>query len=256
MAMLAPRRVRPEGLVTERLRLADGSETSLHLAAHSLAGVSVRVARLRRPAPLAAWCAGQGIGDAIVGGFFTRPAALPLGELRTRGMVRRFVPFLSPWHAERSCLHVERGRVSLARRDELAPEPRGDLLQAGPLLVAGGVPVVRERDDPEGFSTGAAQFDSDITAERHPRAAIALDGEGRVMLVACDGRARGEAGLTLAELAEALAARGAVSALNLDGGGSTSLVCGGALANAPREGDGTPIVPGRPVPTAIALVPR
>jgi exopolysaccharide biosynthesis protein len=50
-----------------------------------------------------------------------------------------------------------------------------------------------------------------------------------------------------------LAALGADHALNLDGGGSTSLVAGGALANAPRKGDGTPIAGGRRVVTALAF---
>ena len=73
-------------------------------------------------------------------------------------------------------------------------------------------------------------------ATRAPRSALARD--GRLLAVACDGRADDEAGLTLAELAEALVALGAPQALNLDGGGSTSLVCGGRLRNVPREDHG------------------
>ena len=122
----------------------------------------------------------------------------------------------------RACLHVAGDEVTLARRDEIAPEPPGDLLQAGPLLVRDGAPCVE--GDPEGFSAGQRQFDSDITAGRYPRAALALLDGARMLAVACDGRADDDAGLTLAELAEALVALGARSALKLDGGGSTSLV--------------------------------
>ena len=51
-------------------------------------------------------------------------------------------------------------------------------------------------------------------------------------------------------------ALGATRAINLDGGGSTSLVCGGALRNRPREGDGAPIRGGRPVTTALVFTGR
>jgi exopolysaccharide biosynthesis protein len=74
--------------------------------------------------------------------------------------------------------------------------------------------------------------------------------------VAADGRGEDDAGLTLGELAGALVALGARQALNLDGGGSTSLVCGGALRNRPREAHGIEIVGGRPVVTALAFTPR
>jgi exopolysaccharide biosynthesis protein len=41
--------------------------------------------------------------------------------------------------------------------------------------------------------------------------------------------------------------------MNLDGGGSTSLVCGGRLRNVPREAHGIPLPGGRTVPTAIVF---
>ena len=106
-----------------------------------------------------------------------------------------------------------------------------------------------------GFAAGAHQFDSDITAGRYPRSAIGL-ARRTLLAVACDGRADDEAGLTLRELAEALAALGAERALNLDGGGSTSLVCGGALCNVPREEHGVVLPGGRAVSTALVFRSR
>jgi exopolysaccharide biosynthesis protein len=149
---------------------------------------------------------------------------------------------------------VAGNRVVLARRDELPAAPAGDLLQAGPLLARDGMPCVD--GDAEGFSAGSRQFDSDITAGRYPRAALALTKSRRLLAVACDGRADDEAGMTLAELAETLVALGAQAALNLDGGGSTSLVCGGRLRNVPREDHGIVLAGGRPVSTVIAFTPR
>ena len=100
-----------------------------------------------------------------------------------------------------------------------------------------------------------AQFDSDITDGRYPRAALGL-ADGRMFAVACDGRGRFDAGLTLEELAALMAALGCSTALNLDGGGSTSLVSGGRLRNRPRGGWERPEVGGRPVSTALLFVPR
>jgi phosphodiester glycosidase len=237
-----------------RLRLADGAWTTLHVAAYEPERTTLRVVRFARPTPLAAWCARNGVRDAIVGGFFVRASGNPLGELWTSGIGRATVPFAAPWNAVRACVHSVGGRVAIGRRPELPGHPRGDLLQAGPLLVRGGATCAA--GDPEGFSAAAGQFDSDITAGRYPRAALALCRRGRLLAVAADGRSDDDAGLTLDELAEALAALGALQALNLDGGGSTSLVCDGVLRNRPREAHGIEIEGGRPVTTALVFVGR
>jgi hypothetical protein len=237
------------------VRLADGAQTTVHVARYDAQRTSVRLIRLPRPEPLETWCRRAGVDEAMVGGFFIRPHGLPLGELRTRGLVRASVAFDAPWGEERACVHVHRRRVTIAPRPELPAAPRGDLLQAGPLLVRGGVPVIEDGVDAEGFSAGSGQFDSDISAGRYPRAALGV-GHGTLLAVACDGRADDEAGLTLRELAELLAAVGAESALNLDGGGSTSLVCAGALRNVAREDHGVVLAGGRAVSTALAFRPR
>jgi exopolysaccharide biosynthesis protein len=65
-----------------------------------------------------------------------------------------------------------------------------------------------------------------------------------------------DAGLTLTELAEALVALGAVTALNLDGGGSTSLVCAGRLRNRPRESHGVELAGGRAITSALVFAAR
>jgi Phosphodiester glycosidase len=245
---------RPRHLRGLRLELTDGACTTLHVASYDLAGVTPRVVRLARATPLERWCRQHRMSEAIVGGFFVRPGGMPLGDLRTSGIARTSTPFEAPWGELRACLHVAGRQVALIRRDELPPEPPGDLLQAGPLLVRDGAPCLG--DDVEGFSSGRRQFDSDITSGRYPRAALALTPGDRLLAVACDGRADDESGLTLGELAEALVALGARAALNLDGGGSTSLVCAGRLRNVPREDHGVALAGGRPVSTAIVFTGR
>jgi Phosphodiester glycosidase len=192
------------------------------------------------------------VSEALVGGFFHKPDGLPLGEVRTHGVQREHVPFDAPWHAVRACVHVEGGRARIARRNAIELEPRGDLLQAGPLLVADGEPVYDPDADAEGFKAAAHQFDPDPTEGRHPRAALGLAGN-RIVAVVCDGRARHDAGLTLVELARLMAGLGCREALNLDGGGSTSLVSGGRLQNLPRGDFETPEPGGRAISTALVL---
>lgn len=239
-----------------RVRLADGATTTVHIAAYALEACEPRVVVLPRPETLVSWCHRTGARDAVVGGFFVRAdGGRPLGELRTHGVLRRHVPFDRPWGRRRACLHVEAGDVRLVPRDELPAAPRGDLLQAGPLLVRDGRPQVTDGGDPEGFSSGRAQFDSDITIGRYPRAALGVR-DGIAWTLACDGRADHDAGLTLAELASLMTRLGADTAINLDGGGSTSLVCGGRLVNRPRAEHGIDLPEGRPISTALAFMPR
>jgi hypothetical protein len=192
------------------------------------------------------------VSDALVGGFYVRGAGVPLGELRLDGVAQPFVPVTHPWGERRACVSVVEEMVRIARRDDLPANPRGDLLQAGPLLVRDGRAV---GGDEEGFSATADQFDSDITVGRHPRAALGFDGE-RLIAFACDGRADDEAGLTLDELAQTMVRLGAREALNLDGGGSTSLVCGGRLRNRPREAHEVAVPGGREIATALVFARR
>jgi Phosphodiester glycosidase len=237
-----------------RLRLGDGRSTTLHVARFPRASTRVRVVATRGR-PLLGWCREEGVRDAIVGGFFVRPAGTPLGDARIAGgPPEASAAFDEPWDRLRSCVHVD-GDVRIVPRWALPAEPRGDLLQAGPRLVCGGAPAIVEGVDPEGFSAGSRQFDSDITRGRYPRAALALTGQA-LLAVACDGRADDEAGLTLGELAAALVAAGACDAINLDGGGSASLVVGGRLRNRPREEHGIPLAGGRPIATALTFSAR
>ena len=233
--------------------LADGARTTVHVATHPARSTHVRLELMGRPIPLASWCEQAGAAHAIVGGFFVRQGdGTPLGELWRRGERVASVPFDEPWSATRSCVAIDDGRVRLAPRDDLPTTPTGDLLQVGPLLVAGRRVVVRDGIDPEGFSANQGQFDSDITVGRYPRAALGVNRDW-IFAVACDGRAPHDAGMTLRELAELMAALGAERAINLDGGGSTSLVHDGVLRNVPREEHGIELVAGRPVANALVF---
>lgn len=77
------------------------------------------------------------------------------------------------------------------------------------------------------------EFNLDSAKSRAARTAVGLKADGTLVLYAIDGRQSGySAGLTLPELAERMAGQGCVTALNLDGGGSTTFA-------ARRPGEGT-----------------
>ncbi len=101
---------------------------------------------------------------------------------------------------------------------------------------------------------------------RHPRSAVGLSEDGNtLLLVALDGRAEGHSqGATLAELGELLKGFGGWDAINLDGGGSTTLVVKDPLtgvftvANRPSGvASGLPGTPAeRPVVDVLGVVLR
>jgi exopolysaccharide biosynthesis protein len=96
---------------------------------------------------------------------------------------------------------------------------------------------------------GAAE---DFALSRHPRTAIAKLADGRILLATVDGRQPGiSAGMTLAELAQMLLDFGAVQAMNLDGGGSTTMVIDGKIVNKPSDAAGE-----RSVSDALLVFPR
>jgi hypothetical protein len=238
-----------------RLRLLAGAETTVHVARFDRGAFDLRVVVLDPCSTVQQWCRRNGAEHAIVGGFYMRPGGPALGDVWVAGRALPTAPFDAPWHLERACVHVGEGVVRLVARGDLGEVPHGDLLHAGPMLVGDGRSLVAAGADPEGFSAGARQFDSDITAGRYPRAALGLS-EQELIAIACDGRADDEAGLTMEELAEAMIGLGSLEAINLDGGGSASLVVGGSLVNTPREEHGIELVGGRAVATALHFAPR
>ncbi len=234
-----------------RVRTRDGQETTVYLVRHPRAATRVSVVHFPVPERLDRWCAAAGHPEAIVAGFFLRDPYRPLGEVRIAGRAVAHEPVTGPWGPRRACVHVD-GDVRLAARADLPADPIGDLLQAGPMLVRDG----RQVDgDEEGFSAGSAQFDSDITAERHPRCAFAI-GDDELLAVCCDGRRTGvDAGLDLGELARLLISFGARDAINLDGGGSATLVHRGHLLNRPYSDQDQPAPESRAVVTALTFDP-
>ncbi len=94
------------------------------------------------------------------------------------------------------------------------------------------------------------RFQADIAKGRAPRTALGLGRNGEIILLVVDGRQSQSKGLTLWELAGLLKEKGAVEALNFDGGGSSAMVIRNQLVNRPSDGRE------RPVASSLVLVKR
>jgi hypothetical protein len=239
-----------------RRELADGEVTTLYAVRHQRGSTRARVVHFPRTQRLDFWCAENEVDEAIIGGFFVRDPYRPLGDLWIDGDPVPHEPIVPPYAGRRACVAAEDGDIRLAARDELAYAPAGDLVHAGPLLVRDGAVVFDPDQDREGFSVGAGQFDSDITEGRYPRAALGVSSDFLVA-VACDGRrSRVDGGLSMLELADVLVELGAESAINLDGGGSTTLVHRRHLLNRPYSTQDQPAPESRPIVSALVFEPR
>jgi hypothetical protein len=236
-----------------RHALPDGDVTTISAVRYPRPSTRARVVHFPRPERLDVWCRRNGVAEAVVGGFFLRDPYRPLGELWIDGRRAPHEPITAPYAARRGSVAIDDGDVRLVERAAALARPAGDLLQAGPLLVVDGTIVVGGDDDREGFSAGAGQFDSDITDGRYPRAALGVSKEWLVA-VACDGRRSNvDGGLSMVELAEAMVELGAHSAINLDGGGSTTLVHRGHLLNRPYSTQDQPAPASRKIVTAVVF---
>jgi exopolysaccharide biosynthesis protein len=121
--------------------------------------------------------------------------------------------------------------TSLTIRYTLNPTWDGivNAIGGGPVLVKDGKPIYRAN---EGFTT--AQL-----SPHDPRTAIGQRADGKIVMVAVDGRQPGySAGVTNVELALAMMQLGAVSASGLDAGGSTTMAFDGQLLNRPSDPGG------------------
>jgi hypothetical protein len=117
------------------------------------------------------------------------------------------------------------------------------MLGGGPQLIKAGKVAITDKQE---------KMSTTFAVDRHPRTAIAKLASGKLLLVTVDGRQPGiSAGMSLYMLADLLLELGAVEAMNLDGGGSTTMVIHNKIVNKPSDQTGE-----RPVSDAVLVFPR
>ncbi len=100
----------------------------------------------------------------------------------------------------------------------------------------GGAPVLVQHGEVD-VTAEAEAIGPEMSLKRHPRTLIGWAGGNRMLLLVCDGRQpTWSMGMTLPEAAQTMRDLGCVAALNLDGGGSSTLVAGGKVLNRPSDG--------------------
>ncbi len=207
----------------------------LHLVRVNLTSAEIGVvatAEADRGATPSGFAARMAAQVALNGDVFAVSGFRPLGLAAGAG---------APWSATAdsdvsALLHLRR----VGERTVVAIDPP-ELVRAFGDLPAGTQGVISGR--PLLVRAGAVEsaFDCSnpvtLACVRAPRSAAALTADGNtLMLTAVDGWQPGSAGLTAAELATFLVARGASTALALDGGSSTALVLDGDLVSSPSDG--------------------
>ncbi len=126
--------------------------------------------------------------------------------------------------------------ISWVMRFPGAPGPVAEMIAGDPQMLRAGISL--------------APFAGTVAAERHPRTAIGVTSDRKVLLVTVDGRQPAySVGMTLVELTALLSRLGATEALNVDGGGSTTMVVNGRFVNRPSDATGE-----RPVANALGVI--
>lgn len=125
-------------------------------------------------------------------------------------------------------------------------EPYENLLMGlggGPTLVKNG--EVRITYNEEVFFGSGVEL-----TDRRPRTAVGYTADDKLIIFIADGGLITSSGATIQQVAEIMISLGAVEAMNLDGGGSTTMAVNGELFNRPSGGTFQ-----RPVPSILAVVP-
>lgn len=119
----------------------------------------------------------------------------------------------------------------------------GDIMTAGPMLLRQGQ-YVPQRDD------------RTFVTKRHNRTALGLRPDGTTVLLVADGRFKDKAeGLTLPELERVMRWLGCTEAINLDGGGSSTMyIKDKGVVNYPSDNNRHDHEGQRPVSNAILLL--
>lgn len=130
-----------------------------------------------------------------------------------------------------------------ARLDLRTEPPLGDvwcLLEGGPRLLVNGKPYIY---------SDVECFRADVAQGCGSRSAVGITKSGEILLVAVESPGASRGGVYLYELVHILLRLGAYQAMNLDGGGSTTVVQGNRVINRVAGNS-------RPIPTALVVVPR
>ena len=178
----------------------------------------------------------QSVGAAHAGGGLTIPAGQVVlsGAGATAELVRRVAGSVSSSNQLRvvTAFQPKRGRICT-------------LVGGWPRLVVDGRSIADSVDLLEGTFPR-------FSVTRHPRTGVGFSRDSAtIYFITVDGRSESSSGMSLGELASLMQSLGVAQGLNLDGGGSTTLVIRGHVVNHPSDSAGE-----RTVGNALLLIKR
>lgn len=117
--------------------------------------------------------------------------------------------------------------------------------------IVGGVGMIVANGKPVPDSINVRERTSVVFLRaRHPRTFVGFDRDTtKLFLCTVDGRQQTSLGMSFQEMADFLISMGVFNAVNLDGGGSTTMVVQGRIVNAPSDKTGE-----RPVANSLQVI--
>jgi len=229
------------GVTWRQCHLADlfGSPQNLNLLDADLktSGVLVRIPYLaggaqRTTSRLARETGG--VAAAVNGNFFDRSGKL--GSVQFLKVNQRIISRTQPHTLDQGALTIgadERVRIRLRPEGGWESLTLRDVMASNiPLLVRG-----------NSFAFPNTPY---YQSQRHPRTAVGLTAGNHLLLLTVDGRSPTAAGMSLVELRRTMRILGCRDALNMDGGGSTTMWIrvepGGGVVNQPSDDRERPVV--------------
>ncbi|MCL6493573.1 MAG: phosphodiester glycosidase family protein [Ignavibacterium sp.] len=122
--------------------------------------------------------------------------------------------------------------------NEFSPKIKNlkSLIGGWPVLVKDGQNMIRRNPSLEGIT-------EKFSENRHPRSGIGFSEDKKTFyMITVDGRQQSSRGMTLLEFANLMITEGIYYGLNLDGGGSTTMVINGKVVNNPSDATGERLV--------------
>ncbi len=192
---------------------------------------------------------------AVNGSFFDMDKGNPLCFLRIDGItVGENTPgkedYVNRKYYQYATLALSGGQIRFVVPDSSRlwenTMPDSNIMTAGPMLIRDGK-MMEQRDD------------RSFVTHRHNRTALGRKKDGTVLLVVADGRFKHQAeGLSLPELERIMLWMGCTDAINLDGGGSSTMYVQGGLhdgiVNYPSDNRRHDHEGQRPVSNAILIL--
>lgn len=247
-----------EGFYLKRYQFGEGS---LFCSAQHLCVIEIPARSHRRLAfvadtlltPVSAFAERNNAYAAINGSYFDMSQGNPVCYLRVNGnQIGENTPAspdaVNRKYYQHATIALNKGRANIIlpdsnrRWEEQLPD--SNIMTAGPMLIRKGN-LVPQRDD------------RTFVTRRHNRTALGLKPDGTTLLVVADGRFPHQAdGLTLNELKLIMQWLGCTDAINLDGGGSTTMYIRqiGGVVNFPSDNHQHDHEGERPVANALILL--